>query len=101
MAIVYIIYSSSINRFYIGSCVDFIVRLEHHITGYYHNAFTLRAKDWVEYLLIDDLTFAQARYLEQCIKRKKSKVYIQNLKKYPDMLNKLVSLVKRDFSEDE
>ena len=49
MATVYIIYSKSIDKFYIGSCKDFSVRLDQHNNHVFNKSFTLRAID--EFLL--------------------------------------------------
>ena len=40
----YIIYSKSLDRYYIGSTSDFSSRLEKHL--YNHKGYTGRAKDW-------------------------------------------------------
>ena len=37
MATVYIIYSKSIDKFYIGSCKDFSIRLDEHNKGQLKN----------------------------------------------------------------
>ena len=76
MAQVYILYSQSIDGYYIGSCKDIEIRLQDHNTGLHTNNFTSRAKDWEIYFLVDDLKYAQARKIEKHIKRMKSKTYI-------------------------
>ena len=42
---VYILYSSSLDRYYIGSSADPGERLKKHLAN--HNGFTGKAKDWV------------------------------------------------------
>ena len=91
MAQVYILYSEKTDNFYCGSCVDFEKRLLQHINHEFKNSFTKRATDWKEFLLVDQLTYEEARQIESHIKRMKSKIYIQNLKKYPEMLEKLIA----------
>ncbi len=94
MASVYILYSASRNKFYVGSCKEIMERLDQHIFEYFHNAFTSKVKDWIIYFHIDNLAYSQARKIELHIKRMKSKNYIENLKKYPGLSSKLIALYK-------
>ena len=88
MASVYILYSRKLDRFYTGSCKDFQFRFEEHLAKVYRG-FTSNSDDWQLFLLIDSLSYYQAREMERHIKRMKSRVYIRNLAKYPDMIVKL------------
>ena len=94
MASTYIIFSESINKYYIGSCLDFEDRITEHRQGKYINSFTKRADDWIEYIVIDDLEYQQARKIENHIKKMKSSIYIENLKKYSEMRTKLIEKYK-------
>ncbi len=89
MAFVYILYSGSIDKFYTGSCKDLELRQEQHISKFYPDSFTSRADDWTLFFIIENLQLAQARRIEYHIKKMKSKIYIHNLKKYPEMVEKL------------
>jgi putative endonuclease len=89
MASVYILFSSHLNRFYVGSCADRTYRIGQHLSKEFKASFTAKAEDWELFLFIDDLTYSQARGIEGHIKRMKSKEYIFNLKQYPDMQEKL------------
>jgi len=89
MASVYILYSSKLDRFYIGSCKVFQFRFQDHLTKVYPKSFTSNSDDWQLFLLIEDLSYSQAREIERHIKKMKSSVYIQNLAKYPEMIIKL------------
>ncbi len=42
---VYILYSTSLNKYYVGSTKDVCSRLEKHLQS--HKGFTGKAKDWV------------------------------------------------------
>ena len=86
---VYILHSVKLNRFYIGSTSDYDVRIQFHIHAPPHK-FTANAKDWLLYLKIVCTTRKQALLIEGHIKSMKSKVYIENLKKYPEMVEKLL-----------
>ena len=89
MATVYILFSDSIDQFYIGSCKDLKLRLEQHKQNYFTIGFTKRATDWKVYFSIEGLEYQQARKIERHIKNMKSKTYIKNLKKYPEISIKL------------
>ena len=89
MASVYILYSKSIERFYTGSCIDLLDRLEQHKNKVYEKIYTAKADDWELFFSIDDLEYKQARLIEAHIKKMKKNIYLQNLKKYPEMVEKL------------
>jgi len=89
----YILYSKKLNRFYIGA-TEFMpnIRWEQHIEKIYNNkSFTAKADDWVIYLTIKCYSKRQAFAIESHIKRMKSKKYIENLNRYPEMILKLKS----------
>jgi putative endonuclease len=54
-------------------------------------SFTTGAEDWEIYLSIDELSYQQARSIELHLKKMKSKTYIQNLIKYPEIIERLKS----------
>ena len=89
MATVYIIYSPLLDSFYIGSCNDLNERLLKHNQGKYPISFTTRANDWEVFLKIENLEYKQARMIEAHIKRMKSRTYIRNLSRYPELIVKL------------
>ena len=91
MSSVYIIHSKLADKFYIGSTSSSIEeRILKHNTGFYENSFTSQAQDWELFidLLCHDMT--HAKRVEKHIKKMKSKIYILNLKKYPEMQFKLL-----------
>jgi len=90
MATVYILYSTSIDRFYIGSCLQLNQRLAEHNSNNSKHAFTNRASDWEIYWQVDDLDYQQARNIEAHIKRMKSRQYLKNLSIYPAIIQKLL-----------
>ncbi|GAB4142611.1 MAG: hypothetical protein Fur0041_17710 [Bacteroidia bacterium] len=95
MAQVYILYSEQLNKFYVGSCKDFSERKQQHMSPTFSKQFTKRANDWIDFLLIEDLEYQQAREIEAHIKSMKSSVYIRNLKKYPEIVEKLKLLYQK------
>ena len=89
---VYILYSASLDLFYTGFTTGSVLdRLEKHNMYYYNDAFTSRAKDWQIFLTIECKSDKQARLIESHIKRMKSRTYILNLKKYPNIIQQLFS----------
>ena len=89
MAAVYILYSISMDKFYIGSCLNLEERLDEHKNKEYSNSFTAKVDDWALYFFMAELEYKQARNIEKHIKEMKSKKYVQDLKKYPEMTMKL------------
>ena len=83
----YIIYSKSLNRFYVGETSDFEQRLSFHNLGF--SEFTSKATDWELFLLIECRDRAMASAIERHIKSMKSGKYIRNLVKYPEIVTKL------------
>jgi putative endonuclease len=73
----YILYSESLDRFYIGHCSDLQERLDRHLTN--HKGFTAKAKDWIIVYTEEfaDKTLAYAR--ERQVKAWKSRAAIQQL----------------------
>ena len=68
-------------------------RLAKHNQSYYPGQhFTSRTSVWELYLVIPCRSSKQAAEIEKQIKRMKSKVYIQNLKRYPEMVEKLLNI---------
>jgi len=88
---VYILFSEKLNRFYSGYTSDIENRMVYHQQAESHK-FTSNADDWKLYLQIECTSKNQALAIEKHIKKMKSKVYIKNLKTYPEMRLKLLSL---------
>ena len=89
MASVYILYSESKRKYYVGSCQNISERFDQHTSKFFNRSFTSIANDWINFLSIEGLSYRQARDIERHIKKMKSRVYIENLKKYPELVGKL------------
>ncbi len=89
MHFVYIIYSDKLNRYYVGETEQLDLRLEQHTTGFFKNSYTAKTTDWKLHLVINCENRTKARKIEMHIKRMKSIKYIQDLKKYPEIVLKL------------
>jgi len=92
-AFIYILFSENLNRFYTGLTTPTIdQRLENHLEKKYNELnFTQKADDWELFYSIKCEDYSQARKIELRIKRMKSKIYIQNLMKYPEITEQLLS----------
>ena len=87
----YILYSKSINRYYVGYTSDIEERLKLHNNGYFgRKSFTSKESDWDLFLIIPCDTIEHAVFVESKIKKMKSRKYIENLKKYPEMIEKIL-----------
>jgi putative endonuclease len=87
---VYVIYSSTLNRFYTGTtdCVD--RRLKEHNAGIHPDSFSKKGIPWQLYLSINGLSSIQAKSIEKHIKTMKSSIFIKNLKEHPELMQKLI-----------
>ena len=94
MAVVYILHSKSIDKYYVGSCKNLPRRLEEHNSNEFNMGFTRRANDWEVHFSIDSLEYHQARKIESHIKRMKSRKYVENLVLYSEMVDKLIEKYK-------
>lgn len=88
----YILYSESLKKFYTGACHnDLAGRIQNHNNHTYgSHRFTALANDWQLYVEIPTKDYAHAIRLERLIKSMKSSKYIQNLKKYPELVEKII-----------
>ncbi|MFN3138420.1 MAG: GIY-YIG nuclease family protein [Allomuricauda sp.] len=74
---VYIIYSKSLDRYYVGHSQDLEDRMNRHNSG--RSKYTKTAKDWEVKYTERYFTRSEAMNREKDIKRKKSRKYIEFL----------------------
>ncbi|TCC91980.1 GIY-YIG nuclease family protein [Pedobacter frigiditerrae] len=67
MASIYILFSETLNKFYIGSCAELTVRLAEHLNKDFGGSFTAKVNDWELFFSIDNLDYKQARLIEKHI----------------------------------
>jgi putative endonuclease len=89
----YVLYSIEANRFYIGSSrispdERLLIHLEKRYGG---KSFTSQADDWEVFWSLPCNSIDQAKQIEKHLKTMKSRKYLQNLKKFPEMSAKLLS----------
>lgn len=73
----YVIYSATINKYYVGSCQDVQQRLQDHLNS--RSKYTKVAKDWELKYFETFQTRSEATQRELQIKKMKSRKYIENL----------------------
>lgn len=90
---VYILQSKKLNRFYIGFTSDLQKRLEFHSNAEARK-YTANATDWELFHAIACESKQQGIFIEKHIKKMKSKTYIENIKRYPEIETKLLAKYK-------
>ncbi|MBL0047025.1 MAG: GIY-YIG nuclease family protein [Bacteroidetes bacterium] len=90
----YIIYSPTLNKFYVGETSDFNRRLIQHNQNFFPLSYTSKAKDWLEFLVIVCEDPKHARNMESFIKKMKSRKFIESLKTEPEKLNDIITKMK-------
>ncbi len=92
MPFVYIMYSKFIDHYYIGYTTDSVeLRVQKHLTDFYKNKYTAQVKDRVLQISVNCLNEGQAKNIEKHIKKMKSRKYIADLIKYPEIVSKLLA----------
>lgn len=88
----YILFSQKLDKFYVGVTTDDIHEriAKHNESKYGQHRYTSTVDDWVLFLDIVVEDFAHAVRMERKVKAMKSSKYIQNLKKFPELLEKIV-----------
>lgn len=69
---------------------NFTYRIDQHINKAFIKSFTAKADDWQLYFYRDYLTYVQARSIETHIKKMRNSLYMENLKKHPEIIEKLI-----------
>ena len=88
---VYILYSNKLGRFYTGTTDNVDLRLEQHNSAIYADSFSIKGIPWVLFYMIECSNSRQAYMIEKHIKNMKSAKYINNLKMYPEISEKLLT----------
>ncbi|MBN7810853.1 GIY-YIG nuclease family protein [Algoriphagus sp. H41] len=76
---VYIIYSKSTDRYYIGQTEDLGERLSMHNSHFFTHSFTKIASDWELKYALTCRSRSQALRIESHIKKNKSRKYIEDV----------------------
>ena len=87
---VYIIYSKSADRYYVGESVNPGQRLVQHNSRHYKHSSTKVDDDWLLFLTIGCTSRAQALKLEKFIKSMRNRSFYHKLKGDPQFVEKLL-----------
>jgi len=90
MHFVYIIQSMKDESFYIGKTADMESRLIWHNSLELNQGVTKRKIPWKNFFILEVKSSTTTGKIENHIKRMKSRKYILNLTKYPEMGQKLI-----------
>ncbi len=79
------------DKYYVGATSDNImIRLEKHRNGKYSTSYTAQADDWQLFIHFEVDSYAHTIRIEKKIKSIKSRKYIENLKRYDELKEKLI-----------
>ena len=87
---VYVIYSVSADKYYIGETSDVNERIKQHNSGFYESSFSKQASDWEIYWMLECKSRSQALKIEQHIKKMRNRKFYANLVHYPEISQKLI-----------
>ncbi len=90
MHYVYVIQSSQDHSYYIGHKTDLAERLKYHNSVQKNIGVTRRKISWSYFYVLEVENSTIASKMEKHIKRMKSREYLKNLAKYPEMGEKLI-----------
>mgnify|MGYP000921112324 CR=1 FL=1 len=98
MHFVYILYSPSFDRFYVGETTDLELRLVQHNSHFFKSASTSFTNDWAIAKSFSVDSRSNARIVESYIKSMKSKKFIYNLVHDSIFYINFVSIVFNKFN---
>ncbi|MFO8147399.1 MAG: GIY-YIG nuclease family protein [Bacteroidota bacterium] len=94
MHYLYIIFSETMKKFYIGETSDVENRLIQHNTHYFKTNFTKGAEDWIIKLKFPTKSKDEAVLLERFIKKMKSRKFIEKIISKPSILTEILEKEK-------
>jgi putative endonuclease len=86
---VYILYSKKLEKYYIGQTNDLNKRIEQH-NSLDNSSSTKKGQPWTLFINIDCESRLQAIRIERYIKKMKSRIYIETLKKFPEKIENIL-----------
>jgi putative endonuclease len=90
----YILYSESTNKYYIGETHNIDERITKHNEHTYSGSFTKIANDWKLILLFNCSNREEATFLEKFIKKMKSRIFIEKIINNTFILEDILSQIK-------
>ena len=92
MFYVYILYSTSSNKYYVGQTENVEVRLKYH-NELSENSFTSKHRPWEVKRIIEVKNRTEALIIEKYIKKRKSRKYIEEFIKYDKIVEELLEKI--------
>jgi putative endonuclease len=87
----YIVYSITSTKYYVGETHNIQERIQKHNEHEYANSFSKIANDWELVLTFECNDRNSALYLERFIKKMKSKIFIEKIIQNPEILSDILS----------
>ncbi len=91
MHFIYILYSKTLNRFYVGESALVITTIDQHLSKYFENPISFVALDWEVYYKTECIDKIQALKIEQHLRKMKGVDYFENLVRNSDSAEKLLN----------
>ncbi|MFC3881230.1 GIY-YIG nuclease family protein [Algoriphagus namhaensis] len=88
---VYVIYSPSRDKYYVGQTSDLDKRLEEHNSHFYSESYTSMSDDWILTKSLPCQDRALALKIEKHIKKNRSRKYVDDFVQYPSIGERLIS----------
>ncbi|MET7030456.1 GIY-YIG nuclease family protein [Sediminicola luteus] len=88
---IYILYSNSADKYYVGETSDPGNRLKQHLDHHFKTNYTKIANDWHIKLEKEVTSKEDAVYLERFVKRMKSRSFIEKLIDNPTILEDILN----------
>ena len=86
---VYIIFSESSDKFYVGETGNVPERIMQHNLGHYKASFSKIACDWKLFWSLECVSRRQALKIEKHIKNMRTRKFYENLVRFPEIAQKL------------
>ena len=90
MHYLYIIYSKTIDKYYVGETPDVENRITQHNNHHFKTSYTKAADDWTVLLKYQCQNKKEALFLEKYTKRMKSRKFIEKIIKNPEILSDIL-----------
>ncbi|WP_350284433.1 GIY-YIG nuclease family protein [uncultured Croceitalea sp.] len=90
MHYVYVIQSIKDGSFYVGATTNLANRIKQHNSSELNGGVIKRKIPWQYFYTLEVENSKVAFKIERHIKKMKSRIYIENLKKYPEISKKLI-----------
>jgi putative endonuclease len=85
-----ILYSPSLDKYYIGETENIEERLNYHNSGFFKSSYTHKVNDWIIFINIPSRNRIHTRKIEKFLKHMKNRSFIMKLKENPKIIEDIV-----------